>query len=103
MKRHLWYTDLVLERSGELIIGFGMANLPYIKNFRSLELPHGLAEAPVVHQLDPDHLGGVIFFIFFVVLDLLVQIFELDLEDDDDDELHHLLTCVCVALPKVKT
>ena len=73
-----------------------------IQNFRSLELPHGLEEAPVVHQLDPDHLGGVIFFIFFVVLDLLVQIFELDLEDDDD-ELHHLLTCVCVALPKVKT
>ena len=26
------------ERSGELIIGFFMANLPYIQNFRSLEL-----------------------------------------------------------------
>ena len=89
LKRHLWYTDLVLatmERSGELIIGFGMANLLYIQNFSSLELPHGLAEGPVVHQLDPDHLGGVIF-----------------LDDDDDDELHHLLTCVCVASPKVKT
>ena len=67
LKRHLWYTDLVLatmERSGELIIGFVMANLPYIQNFRSLELPHGLEEAPVVHQLDPDQLGGVIFIIF---------------------------------------
>ena len=45
LKRHLCYTDLVLatmERSGELIIGFIMANLPYIQNFRSLELPHGL-------------------------------------------------------------
>ena len=67
LKQHLWYIYLVLatmERSGELIIGFVMANLPYIQNFRSLELPHGLAEAPVVHQLDPDHLGGVIFIIF---------------------------------------
>ena len=52
---------------------------------------HGLQEAPVVHQLDPDHLGGVIF------LD------DDDHDDDDDDELHHLLTCVCVASPKVKT
>ena len=67
LKRHLWYTDLVLatmERSGELIIGFVMANLPYIKKFRSVELPNGLEEAPVVHQLDPDHLGVVIFIIF---------------------------------------
>ena len=69
LKRHLWYTDLVLasmERSGELIliIGFVMANLPYIQHFRSLELPHGLEDAPVVHQLDPDHLGGVLFIIF---------------------------------------
>ena len=42
LKRHLWYTDLVLatmERSCEFIIGFFMANLPYIHNFRSLELP----------------------------------------------------------------
>ena len=64
-KRHLWYTDLVLatmERSVELI--FFMANLPYIQNFRSLELPHGLEEAPVVHQLDPDHLRGFVFIIF---------------------------------------
>ena len=59
LKRHLWYTDLVLvtmERSGEVIIGFVMANWPSKQNFRSLELPHGLEEAPVVHQLDPDHL-----------------------------------------------
>ena len=76
LKRHLWYTDLVLatmERSGELIIGFVMANLFYIQSFRSLELPHGLEEAPVVHQLDPDHLGVVL----YVVLDLLEQTFEL--------------------------
>ena len=36
LKRHLSYTDLVLatmERSGELTIGFVMANLPYIQNF----------------------------------------------------------------------
>ena len=53
LKRHLWYTDLVLatmERSGELIIGFVMTNLPYIKNVvRSLEFSHGLEEAHVVH------------------------------------------------------
>ena len=67
LKRHLWYTDLVLatmKRSGELLIGFVMANLPYIQSFRFLELPHGLAEALVVRQLDPDHLGVVIFIIF---------------------------------------
>ena len=58
LKRHLWYTDLVLatmERSGELIIGFVMSNLPYIHKFRSLEL------LPVVHRLDLDHLGEVVF------------------------------------------
>ena len=45
LKRHLWYTDLVLatmERSVQLIFGFFMANLPYIQNFRSLELPMAL-------------------------------------------------------------
>ena len=44
--------DLVLatmERSGELIIGFDMANFPYLPNFGSLKHPYGLEEAPVVH------------------------------------------------------
>ena len=52
LKRHLWYTDLALanmERSGVHIIGFVMVNLLYIQNFRSLDLPHGLEEAPVVY------------------------------------------------------
>ena len=34
LKRHLWYSDLVLatmERTGELIYGFVMTNLPYIQ------------------------------------------------------------------------
>ena len=40
-----------------------MANFLYLPNVGSLEHPYGLEEAPVVHQLDPDHLGGVIFII----------------------------------------
>ena len=29
--------------------GHLMVNMPYLPNFRSLEPPHGLEEAPVVH------------------------------------------------------
>ena len=36
-----------------------MANVPYLPDFRPLALPHGLEGAPVVHQLDPGHLGEV--------------------------------------------
>ena len=45
-------TDLVmttLERLGNFVIGFLMANMPYLPNFRSLVPSHGLEEAPVVH------------------------------------------------------
>ena len=59
-KRDLWYTGLVLvtlERCRNLIIGFLVVNYPYRQNFRSLGHPHGLEEAPVVHQPVPDHLG----------------------------------------------
>jgi len=59
-KRDLWYTGLVLvtlERCRNLIIGFLVVNYPYRQNFRSLGPPHGLEEAPVVHQPVPDHLG----------------------------------------------
>ena len=48
----MWFTDLVmatLEKLGNFVIGFLMANMPYLPNFRSLEPPHGLEEAPVVH------------------------------------------------------
>ena len=48
-----------LGRSGDLIIGFLMANVPYLPDFRPLALPHGLEGAPVVHQLDPGHLVEV--------------------------------------------
>ena len=42
------------------MIKFGtMANVPYLPDFRPLALPHGLEGAPVVHQLDPGHLGEV--------------------------------------------
>ena len=44
---------------GDLIIGFLMANMPYLPNFRSLAPPHGLEEAPMVYQLDPGDLGEV--------------------------------------------
>ena len=49
---HLWYIDLVLatlDMSDNHIIGFLLANNPYILNFRSLLHAHGLEEAPVVH------------------------------------------------------
>ena len=38
---------------------FIMANMSYLPNFRSLEPPHGLEEAPVVHQLGHGHHGEV--------------------------------------------
>ena len=37
--------------------GFLTAIMPYLPNFRSLALPHGLVETPVVKQPGPDHLG----------------------------------------------
>ena len=60
LKRHLWYTDLVLatfERSGNQLIGFVMANYAYQPNYRSLGQPHGLEEAPAVHRPGLGHLG----------------------------------------------
>ena len=59
---HVWYTNLILVTFGrlsDLIIGFLMANLPCLPDFRPLALPHGLEGAPVVHQLDPGDLGEV--------------------------------------------
>ena len=59
---HLWYTNLILvtlERLGNLIIGFPMANLPYLPDFRPTALPHGLEDVLVVHQLDHGHLKEV--------------------------------------------
>ena len=58
-KRHMWYTNSILatlDMCSNLIIGFLMANLPYLKNGRSLGPLHSLEEAPAVHQLGPDHL-----------------------------------------------
>ena len=55
--------DLVLvtlERLYDLIIGFLMAKIQYLPNFRPLGPPHGLEEAPVVHGLGPGHLGEVV-------------------------------------------
>ena len=60
--RHLWYTNLILAtfgRLGDLIIGFLMANLPYLPDFGPLALLRGLEDAPVVHQLDPGDLWEV--------------------------------------------
>ena len=59
---HLWYINLILVtlgRLGDLIVGFIMANLPYLPDFRPLALPRGLEDALVVHQLDPGDLGEV--------------------------------------------
>ena len=44
---------------GDLIIGFLMANMPYLPNFRSLAPPHGLKEAPAIYKLDHGDLGEV--------------------------------------------
>ena len=62
-KMHLWYMDMVLvtlERLHDLIIGFLMAKIQYLPNFRPLGPPHGLEEAPVVHGLGPGHFGEVV-------------------------------------------
>ena len=40
-------------------VGFLMAILPYLTNFRLVALPHGLEEAPVVHKPGPGHLVDV--------------------------------------------
>ena len=61
-KRHLWSTDLALttlERFVDLIICYVMSPSPYMSNLGSLSHPHGLEEAPVVHQPGPGHLGDV--------------------------------------------
>ena len=58
----LWYSNLILVTLGrlaDLIVGFLIANLPYLPDFRPLALPRGLEDAPVVHQLDPGDLGEV--------------------------------------------
>ena len=39
------------------MVGFLMANMPYLSNFRATGSTHGLDEAPVVHQPAPAHLG----------------------------------------------
>ena len=46
-----------LDRSGNLIIGFLMANSPYMPNLGSLSHQYGLEEALVVHRPGPGHLG----------------------------------------------
>ena len=38
------------------MVGSLIANIPYLPKFRSLAPPHGLEEAPIVHQPGPDHL-----------------------------------------------
>ena len=58
----MWYTSLalaILKRSGDLTIDYAMTNSPYMPNFGSLLHPHGLEEAPVVHQPSPSHIGDV--------------------------------------------
>ena len=50
---------VTLGMSGNLIIGFLMAHLPYLPDFRPLALPRCLEDTPVVHQLDLGYLGEV--------------------------------------------
>ena len=40
----------------DLVIFYFMPYSPYLPNLGSLSHPHGLEEAPVVHQPDPGHL-----------------------------------------------
>ena len=58
----LWYSNLALaalERSGNLMMEFLIANMPILKNFKTLRPPHGLEEAHVVHRLGPDQFRDV--------------------------------------------
>ena len=48
-----------LGEPGDLIIGYAMANIPYMPNLGSLLHPDGLEEALLVHQPGPGHLGEV--------------------------------------------
>ena len=48
---------VILEMLYDLIIGFLMAKIQHMPNFRPLGPPHGLKEGPVIHVLGPDHLG----------------------------------------------
>ena len=63
LQRHLWHNGwalVTLERIiGNFILSYVMARNPYLPNYTFLLKPHGLAEAPVVHWLGPDHLGEV--------------------------------------------
>ena len=63
LQRHLWHNGwalVTLERIiGNFILSYVMARNLSLTNYTSLVKPHGLAEAPVVHQLGPDHLGKV--------------------------------------------
>ena len=61
-KRHLWSTDLALVTSvrlDDLIILDFMSHVPYLPNLGTLSHPHGLEEAPVIHQPGPGHLPEV--------------------------------------------
>ena len=51
---------VILEMLYDLIIGFLMAKIQDIPNFRPLGPPHGLEEAPVIHGLGPGHFGDVV-------------------------------------------
>ena len=46
-------------RLGNLIIGFLMANVPYLPDFRPLAIPQGLEDTHVVHQLGTGDLRKV--------------------------------------------
>ena len=61
-KRHFGYSNLVLANlkgSRDFIIGYVIANHPYVPNLGSMSHPHGLEDALVEHQPGPDHLGVV--------------------------------------------
>ena len=61
-KRYMWYSNLAmttLERVGNLMVEFLIANIPILQNLKTLRPPHGLEEAHVVHRLGPDQFRDV--------------------------------------------
>ena len=60
--RYLWYSNLaltILERAGNLIMVFLIANMNLLQKFKTIWPPHGLEEAHLVHRLGLDQFRDV--------------------------------------------
>ena len=48
-----------METLGNLMMDFLITNMSFLQNFKTLQPPHGLEEAHVVHRLGPDQFREV--------------------------------------------